>query len=196
MHLTPPFIVSLWDWHYANDMAVNLNLLPPELTVSKTLNKLLNASRAFSVISVTAFLVFTVIVGALFVVNTISIRGLKTKNTNLQSQIKNQEASEQQLILVKDRIKKISLVQSVPSSAKSLTDIEPVLSAVSGNSSVNEFNTTQDKIGLTLGFRSNSDLTNFMKTISISTAFKSIVMSSFGFSPLTGYTVSFDLIRK
>jgi cell division protein FtsL len=177
-------------------MPVNLNLLPPELTVSKTLNNFLKTTRALGVIALAAFLIFVVGAGGYFVYSSITLRDLNAKVEDLKSQVTAQQTSEQQMVLLKDRLKKISSVQKIPNSSNNLASLDPILASVSSGAYVNELDVDALKIDMLINFRSNSELSGFIKNLSATDAFKSVTLSSFSFSPASGYLVGISMVGK
>jgi Tfp pilus assembly protein PilN len=177
-------------------MAVNLNLLPPELAVSKSLGKVLKTLRALGVISIVVFLVFAVGLGILFIISTISLSSLNNSISQHESQISAQEASEQQIIILKDRIAKISQAKSTPSALKTVTNFDTVLANLSPDSTISQFNADSSKVSVSMGFKSNSDLTAFLQAVTTSKFFKSVILSSFGYGPTQGYSVGISLSEQ
>jgi hypothetical protein len=177
-------------------MAVNLNLLPPELAVSKSLGKVLKTLRALGVISIAVFLIFAVGLGILFIISTISLNNLNSSISQHESQISAQEASEQQIIILKDRIAKISQAKAVSSALKTVTNFETVLANLSPDSIISQFNADSSKADISMGFKSNSDLTAFLQAVTTSKLFNSVILSSFGYGPSQGYSVGINIAEQ
>ncbi|HET7098791.1 MAG TPA: hypothetical protein VFI61_00995 [Patescibacteria group bacterium] len=177
-------------------MAITLNLLPPELAVDKKLGSLLKGVRAMGIILLALFLVFILGVGGIFVVSTISLRSTNASLDQLKVQISSQEKTEQKLVLLKDRIKNIGVVNAKPGSLKSLNSIEPLLLTLSPDSTVTELNIDPVKVSLTINFRSNQDLSDFFENITKSEQFKSVILSSFGYNPGTGYLAGITILNQ
>jgi hypothetical protein len=174
-------------------MAVNFNLLPPELAVSKSLGRVLKTLRALGVISIAVFLVFAVGLGILFIISTISLNSLNNSISQQESQVSADEASEQQIIILKDRIAKISQAKLVPSALKSVINFDTLLSNLSPDSTISQFNADSSKVDISMGFKSNSDLTAFLQAVTTSKLFKSVILSSFGYGPSQGYSVGMSI---
>ena len=177
-------------------MAIKVNLIPPEHAVSSSLSKLLKTTRSLGIIFLAGFLLFAAGVSAFFLISSLSLRSLQEEISLLETQIKDQEASEQQIVLLKDRIAKINAVLKLPDSTENLISIDPFLPSSSANSLVNELSVNSQKIDLSVNIRSNADLTAFLKGLSESGMFKSIVLSSFGFNPVGGYLVSVSVVPE
>ncbi len=177
-------------------MSVKLNLLPPELAVSKNLSKLLKIIKALGVIGMAAFVVFAIGVGAFFVLGTIKLNNLNSSVASLKKEVTAQQASEQQIVLVKDRLTKISKILNSPDSLPNLVVIEPFLGTLSQSTSINQLTIGSDSIGLSLGIKTNSDLTSFLGALQSSDVFKKVEMTSFSLSPSSGYAIEIKADTK
>ena len=175
-------------------MAIKINLLPPESTVSGPLGQVIKVTRMLNVIFLGGFIVFIFVLGGLFIFNSLKLQNLNTNIAQLKSQVSAQETSEQQVVLLKDRIGKIQLLQTLPNSMKNITNIDTFLNTVEGNSTLTELDVDSQKTDISMLFSNNNDLSNFLKSITSSKLFKSAVLSSFGFNPASGYLVSIHLI--
>lgn len=177
-------------------MAVKVNLLPVDKRVGKGLQRILKVTRMLGVIFLGVFIVFSLGVTAFFIFSSIQLNSLNQSNATLTSQISGLETSETQMILLKDRIAKIKTVQKIPGAVKNLDNISPIITALSADSPVSELDVSPAKIAASIDFRSNTDLANFLKTLSASTAFKTVTLTSFSFNPANGYLVTIDITAK
>jgi hypothetical protein len=177
-------------------MAVNLNLLPPELAVSKSLGNIIKTVRALGVIGIAAFLVFGAGIGIFFIISTISLNGISSNIKGLEAQISAQKKSEQQIILLKNRIAKIATVLTAPSSLPSLTIFQPFLPVLSANTSIGQMAFNPKGSTISLSFGNSTDLSQFLNSIRSSSVFSSVNVTSFSFSPATGYLVEVKVINK
>jgi len=177
-------------------MPVNVNLLPPELSVSKSLNDLIKTLRALGVIAIAAFLVFGVGVGVFFAISTVTLGSINANVGRLKSQVSSQEKSEQQIVLLKDRITKITSVLTIPNSLLNLTAIGSFLSKFSGSVSIDQMQIDPAAIVLLVNLKTNSDLSTFLGLLENSAIFKSVNLTSFSFSPSSGYSLEVSVVRK
>jgi hypothetical protein len=177
-------------------MAVNLNLLPPELAVSKSLGKFLKTVRALGVIGIAAFLVFGVGIGVFFIVSTISLNGINANIKVLKNQVSAQQKSEQQIILLKDRIAKIAYLQSLPSSLQSLAVIQPFLSGLSANIKIVQMSVDSKGTTMSVNILSSADLSQFLDLFKSSDAFSNVSLISFSFNQSTGYSIEIRGVNK
>lgn len=189
-------MVWQWVWLCTNNMASSLNLLPQDLQVSKGLGKVLKVIKSIGVISVVMFSVFLVVIVALFVVSKVSLNGLQNSNDKLKAQVKAQETSEQQLVLLKDRLSKISSVRALPNATNNIQSISSVIGNVSTLSSIDSANVSLSKIDLSLNILSNEDLTIIMDNLRNSEKFNLVDLYSFDYSQGLGYSIKATLSKK
>ena len=170
-------------------MAVKLNLLPPELSVSKSLGNLIKTVRIMDVIGVAAFLVFTLGIVAFYVFSLISLNSLNTNIAALKAQISAQEKTEQQIVLLEDRLDKAAAVLQIKSSYPNLIAIEPFLAALSGTAAVNQTVITSGSLVVTVNMQQTSDVVSLLGSFQSSSAFKSSGLTVFNLNPKSGYLV-------
>jgi hypothetical protein len=177
-------------------MPVKLNLMPSGLLISKSLSKVLKTIKAINVILIVTFIVFILGIGVYFILSSISLKNTESKLEQLKSQILLQETSEQQLIILKDRLTKISAAKAFPDALKNLGSVNTILVNLSQDSSISQMDISPSKIDLTMTIRSNADLTNFIKSIEETNLFKSVLLSSFGYSSTGGYNIGVSFVGK
>lgn len=177
-------------------MAIKVNLLPTELVLSGGINKVLRLTRMLGVISLAGFLIFGLGLAAFFIISTFQLNSLNSGNAGLKTRITGLESSEQKMILLKDRIAKIKTVQGFPTISKNLDNIEPVLGTLATGTAVNELDIDPTKVATTINFKSTGDMASFIKSLSSQTAFPSVILSSFGFNPASGYLVTVSFLSK
>ena len=176
-------------------MPVKLNLLPPERAVGKNLNSFLKTVRALGVIGVAAFFVSAIGTGVFFIFSTISLNGTNADIARLTSQVSAQQQSEQQIVLIKDRVAKIASIQALPSSLPNQTAIEPFLSNLSTNSSLRELDINPTSVDLSLNIKANSDLSAFLESLQSSNVFKTVNLTSFNLVPSNGYSIEISAVK-
>lgn len=174
-------------------MAITLNLLPQDQVVDTRVVKFVKVLRSLNMVFIGVFVVFVLGAGVLFYMNNSKLKTLTKETIRLKEEVSSLEVSEQQVVLLKDRIKKIQTVQAIPSSLRNMKSVDTLLSTIPENVSVTELGLDAKKIDLSLKFKSNFELQQFLDGLKGSPVFKSAVITSFGLSPTTGYLVSFDL---
>jgi len=177
-------------------MAIKLNLLPEEHAVNNSLSSFLKTAKALGVIGIAAFLIFGVGLGIFFILSTISLNSVNANVAKLTSRVEAQQKSEQQIVLVKDRIKKVASIQDLPNSLPNLKAIDAYLVNLSGTGSVGQLTVDPKGANLTLSLRTYSDLTNFLENIQSSDDFGSVSLESFSLNSKTGYSVEIKTTKK
>lgn len=177
-------------------MAITLNLLPQDRIISGDLFKILKFTRILGVISLAIFIIYSIFIGVFIFLNSNKIRTLQSTSSTLKSQVIQLESSEAQIILIKDRIKKIQTLQAMPSSLNNLASTVSLLQNLSDRARVTELDVDSKKSDLSVNFKSNFEMENFLDLIRNSDEFKSVVVGSYGFNPTTGYLVTFNLNTK
>lgn len=177
-------------------MAVKLNLLPSDYAVSKPVATVLNIVRPLNVILLAIFLACALGMAGFFIISSVSLNDLNSTNNSLKNQIQAQQVAQQQEVLLKDRLGRIQTVYNYPSGLKNFTAISSVIGSLPVNSSVSEMDLNSEKTDLSVLFTSNSDLTNFVKTLNSQNAFAGITLNSFGYNPTNGYLVGVSFTGK
>jgi competence protein ComGF len=113
-------------------MTIKLNLLPPELAVDKKTGSILKSVRAFNLILTALFVIFTIGLSAYFIFASIMLKNKLASVDSLKNKIKTLQTSEQQMVLLKDRIKKINIAQAKSSSLKNLDAIIQYVYIITG----------------------------------------------------------------
>lgn len=177
-------------------MAVKLNLLPPDYSLSAPVRQTIKMVKSLSVILLGLFIVMTSGIGAFLIISSISLKNLSAENESLKVQIQEQSTVQQQVVLLKDRLSQIKTVQAMPSAIDNLNKIIPVSNLVTGSSYISELSVDTQKTSASIVFRSNSDLTNFFKSISENEDYSSITLGTFNYSPIVGYQISLSFTNK
>ena len=177
-------------------MAIKLNLLPEEHEVSSNLSSFLKTVKALGVIGIAAFLIFGVGLGVFFILSTISLNSVNANIAKLTSRVEAQQKSEQQIVLVKDRIKKVASIQDLPNSLPNLKAIDPYLINLSGTGSIGQLTVDPKGADLTPSLKTYADLTTFLENVQSSGAFGSVSLESFSLSPKTGYSIEIKTTKK
>ncbi len=169
-------------------MPVNLNLLPQDFQISKSAGSAIKTMKALGVILIVVFIVFCLGLGAFFIYSKLSLNKLQTTVDGLKVQVKAQEKSEQQLILLKDRLSKIGSVRASSGALSNVNNMDSLISNMSSVSNIDEASININKMNLILSVNSNEDLVTFMDNLKKSTAFTSVSLASFNYNS-KGYSL-------
>lgn len=173
----------------------NLNLLPQNLQVSKGLSASLKAIKSLGVILTVAFVIFALGMLGFFIYSKITLDSINSNINMLTSQVKAQEASEQQLILLKDRLGKIAKVKSQPNALSKVLGMGSLFENMSTNVKLSQVDIAPVRMTLSLNLYSNDDLTKFLQNVKNSTFFNQVEISSMNFSAL-GYTMDLTFTQQ
>ncbi len=177
-------------------MAVKLNLLPTDYALTGPVGQIVKFARPLNVILLALFLIMVLGMGGFFVFSSLSLRNLVADNDSLKNQIQLQSVAQQQIVLLKDRLGKIKTVQAIPTATDNLNGMDPLLVLITGNSFLSELNVDVQKVTATIIFKSNSELTNFLKAVNSNTSYSSVSLGTFNYNPTAGYQISLSLIKK
>ena len=171
---------------------VGINLLPQDLkpkgyvvTVAKTLRKVALVALVF-------FIFGGSILFGVFIFFNQRIRSSESKQEEVKTEIKAQEKTEQRLILLKDRIDKISNVQGISNANSKVSVLDEVHQLFTEGITPKEVNLKDDEALVKVYASSLTNLSNFITQITHSGRFKTINLISFEFSPEFGYSAEFD----
>lgn len=176
-------------------MAVNLNLLPENFAVKKGLAKVLAMARQATLGLIIVFILIVIGISSFFFISTFELNSLNSRIDDLKSQISQQETVETQVVLLKDRIAKIKRVQSIESSDKTFAAITPVIDNVPQGANLGELSVDSKKVDTSVLFTNTQSLGQFFNSLSSIEGFTSVILTSFGFNPVTGYLASLRLIK-
>jgi hypothetical protein len=178
-------------------MAVKLNLLPSDYSVSKPIATVLKIIRPLNVALLAVFLTGGLGMAAFFIFSSVSLRNLNTANNTLKSEIQAQQEAQQQIVLLKDRLGKIKRVYEVAGATENFESIAPFFNSISDNSVITDLDVTPQKTSLAVTFKSNTELTDFIRSLDgDEIPFSGITLESFSFSPANGYLVGFVFTPK
>lgn len=177
-------------------MAVKLNLLPSDYVVSDSVASVLRIVHPLNLILLGLFLVSGLGMAAFFIFSSITIKNLNATNNTLKNQIQSQQTAQQQVVLLKDRLTKIKKAFTKPSAVKNLALVDPILARALGTSSIVSLEVDAQKTVVSVNFKTNSSLTDFLANLNSLTTFSSISMNLFRYTPGEGYTVEFAFVGK
>lgn len=152
--------------------------------------------KALGVISIIAFIVFALVCGGIFILDKITLTTTMARVNGLKMEVEAQETSEQQLVLLKDRLAKIATFRKTPNASKNISGVDTLFANQSPNTIMNQAGISSTKVDISLVIKTNEDLTAFLNTIKGTKLFSSVDLSTLSFSPLGGYSVAVSLGNK
>lgn len=177
-------------------MAVNLNLLPPDYTVSKPIASFLKIARPLNVILLTIFLVSALGMTGFLLFGANTLKKLNSQNSIQKTKIQSLQQAQQQIVLLKDRLSKIAQVRAIDGAGKNMDAIIPYIDAIGENSTISEVSVDPAKVVMSVNFKTNSELTNFLNILSTDNPFYMVTLDSFSYGPSSGYLVGFSFVGK
>lgn len=175
-------------------MAVNLNLLPQELSGKTPLGRIEAAIKKINYILIPLFLVFAVGLLIFYVVVSYQATNATAQLEALKAEVKDKETTEQKLVLVRDRLSKVKTSKNSPAATERIANIGPLLSIVPPDSPIGELALDSGKTEISVVFKNTSAMAAFFEGLAEVEGYERIEMTSFGFSPINGYLVSLRLI--
>lgn len=170
-------------------MEKKINLIPIELAISpKTvrLTKLLNKIMIGGTILLFLAIISSVSIFVFFRLQSTkiaqSIEDLKTKIIAL-------EGSEQKLVITKDRLNKISVVEKMPSVKEDVEKFKNVEDLINSapDSALVEANIQNSKTEFSVTSKSSDALAFFLGPMSKLTLYKNLILSSLGYTSTSGF---------
>ncbi|KKU04122.1 MAG: hypothetical protein UX88_C0001G0042 [Candidatus Woesebacteria bacterium GW2011_GWC2_47_16] len=173
-----------------------INLLPTEISPKGPVAKISNLIKNLAVISFVLFLLTALGMLAMFILNSVQIRSLNESSEELKTSIKSLEATEQGLILVKDRLSKAKLVLADESGTEEAEGLGSLTVALPGSVALTEAVIAKNGLETTFIATDSQGLTVLMARIISQEAFSKVDLVSFSFNPNTGYIPSFAVKMK
>lgn len=178
-------------------MEKRINLIPSEMAVPPKAVKVVRIITKISTFG--AILLFLLVISAVAAFLYFKIENDKTLAAvdSLKAEIIKLEASEQRLVLTKDRLTKIAAIKKSPSIESDLNNFKEVSSLVTSvpDSSLIEVNIQPLKTEFAVTSSNSTSLASFLEPLSKLTTFKNLVLTSLGFAQSSGF-VSDIIMRK
>lgn len=178
-------------------MAVNINLLPVELSAKGGVAQAASAIKKVNMAIVIVFIVLGVIGGGLILYLTFQITNESRANTDLKNRIATLEVAEQQTILVKDRLGKIKTINGAKDAVSSVNVVQTINSSIPPGVVLSD--TDIDVSGrVKMGFKvtDSSALVTFLGGLTANENFSKLTIRNFSFNPTNGYLISLEATTK
>jgi Tfp pilus assembly protein PilN len=171
-----------------------INLLPVAIGAKTVALKMASRLKQIAVAAVTVFLVLTGAVLAYFLIVSQQLRTIKANQENLKGTLASLSTSEQQYVLVKDRVRKISQVRDTLDIEEGVGKFEKLQSLLPASIVVSEIEVKKDITEISLTAASSRDIVNFFESLLASETYKKIVLKSFSFNPSTGFLINLEVL--
>jgi hypothetical protein len=176
-----------------------INLIPPELAVAGSTNKLAQKLTQISIVGAAISIFSALVLLGVFVFFSTQLRKVTTENNSLKNQITNLQRSEQRLVFAKDRLGKIKGLSTQQSALEELEDFDLLYEFVKGKTEITVREVNVDKEMLEVSFYAStlSSITDFFKFLQENKEKLNVVdITSFSFSPSAGYILSLELLQS
>lgn len=175
---------------------IKINLLPQEISVNKSVANFAKIIKRLNIFLLVVFIVFALGLGVYLFFGARQLTSLEVEASDLETQIKSQQKVEQSMVLLKDRLVKIKLVEGTESAREVLELMDPVISLLPLDAQLGELSVDSKKIDMGVSFPSSASLNNFFTVLDNLDNFAKINLSNFSFNPSTGYLVGFSFEKK
>ena len=170
-----------------------INLLPKDLIPKKSILKLSGTIKRISMIGYSLLLV-TVVVGiGVVIMLSRQINLSKSRQEGLIAKITSYEQTEQQLVLIKDRLNKADKVLTTNSALPEIEVFSQLLQLFPGGVSLDQTGITSNGTQINLAVQSSSALVELFASLLSSKLYQSVELNSFSYDSLNGYRISLSL---
>lgn len=172
----------------------DINLLPEELKPKSYAIKLSKNLRRYSFLGLIIFVIALMVMGGIQIALTIRQRSLDNKKNTLESQIKALEATEQKLVLVKDRLGKIEKILSTDETSTSVDAFSLFANNLPEGVSIESVSIDKKSAIVSLKTDSSQNLSRLFGVIS-SIGYKKVILTSFSYNIDTGYKFDVSIVN-
>lgn len=173
--------------------AQKVNLLPLDLAPKESVVKLSNNLKKIAVLGFSLFLVAALSSLAFYFYLTNEVVRVSGQVEQKKKSIISLEATEQRLILIRDRVQKAEKVLSTSPTEKRIDSLTTLSKSFPAEITFTNVEISEDRIDLTLLAANSLALREGLNALQDSGLFKRVEMASFGLSPKSGYFISLQL---
>jgi hypothetical protein len=170
-----------------------INFLPPDLVPKSLTVKAAKVINRVVIIGFALFICTALVFIALFFLNMSNLANLTQKKNQALAVVKNYQAAEQSLYLIRDRLGKIKTVQSLPTSIEAINAISPILDQLPGSLTMTDASFAPTISSLTFQTVDPTAVSQLMATVIGVKSFSTISLKSFSYNETAGYKIEFDL---
>lgn len=175
-------------------MRNKINLIPSEMAVPASAVKVAKLLNKISIVAVILLIVISISIAGFFYYYSTEVTKQNSRITTLKNNIEALIRNEQKLVLAKDRLSKISVVQKAKSVGDEVSRFKKFSESLSSSGSViTEANLSSKGTEVTILSQNSESLELVLKPLSRQTDYKTIVLSSLGFNSGTGFVSTINL---
>ena len=172
---------------------LKINLLPSEMKVAGSTNKVARLLRQLSVIQTVLTVLSALSVLGIFIYLKTDLDKINKASSVIKQEINTLSQSEQRLIFAKDRLSKISEVRAQKNALGELVKYNNLYNYIvnAGSLSVSEVGMDSDKLELSASTGSYTAITNFINFLQTQQKeFQSVSVTAFTYTPNAGYVIN------
>lgn len=172
-----------------------INLIPSDMAVPAEAVKIAKVISKVSIVLVIVLILVSLSVAGLFIYFNNNLLAHSAKVESLKSKVTSLSQNEQKMVLAKDRLAKINIVQNAKSVNNEVDRFKEFSDIVSTSidSNITEANLNTKGTEVTILSKSVTSLSEFIKPITLIKNYKTIILSSLSLNPVNGFTLTFNL---
>jgi Tfp pilus assembly protein PilN len=174
-------------------MAYTFNLLPPELVTGKEVARAVNIMKTIAIFAVLLFAVLAAVgvTSVLYYQN--QFTALSEQHDSLKTTVQSMEATEQGLVLVKDRTQKIQQILDSRTNEIVLGKHKEIVDTLPEGVTFRETDIDRDKASLDISSTGAGPVSELMTRLTQSEKYKKLVLDAISFNALFGYVLSLEI---
>jgi Tfp pilus assembly protein PilN len=172
-----------------------INLLPTDLAPKPSVVKASGVIHKLTTIGVILFIACLGISIGLYLVFSSQLKDSTLRKAELESSIKALQATEQRLVLIKDRLSLIKEVMGREAATDEVEAVTGLINALPEGASLNQAKLTKDSTSVALGAQDSLALTQMLSLLISSGTYQQVDLISIGFTPSAGFSADFKLTK-
>lgn len=177
--------------------AVNINLLPVELSAKSGVSQAATLFRRISTAALIIFLIFGGLAAAFIIIFSLQINSVVKTNDGLKADIAKLEVTEQKNVLVKDRLAKIKVINGQSDILTTTGNIRNIVTSLASGVTLADANIdVLGKVDFSFKVADTSQLVSFLANLVANSNFKVLAIKNFSYNPAAGYLISLEAANK
>lgn len=173
-------------------MPVKINLLPVDLGLSRESIQANSTIKKIIIGVASVFLLGSFLGIGYFLILSNQLSAEVARNNNLKQSIKNLEATEQKILLVKDRARKAGVVLGSASASANLSKMGKILSALPSDITLDEAGVDASQGTFSVLSTNSAGVISFLNALTNSAFYEQVFLKSFSYKPATGYLITVE----
>jgi len=171
-----------------------INLLPEELKPKTYAIKLSKNLRKAAIYGLVVFFIFLVVLGGASLALDFRNSTLLKTEMDLKNQVQTYEATEQRLILVKDRLGKIDTVLTAENTSSGIDSLELISNNLPPNVILSKADIETDHINVLFSTDTSQNISNLYSALE-GMKFTQVSLLAFNYNTEVGYQVSMEIVK-